>query len=496
MKIKQALLIFVIMFSCITCNDDNSNEIYEICNNKIDDDENGYTDCDDPACSLNPLCQNTAIYCGDGTCNGSENTTNCSDDCGTLCGDGTCNGSENTTNCSDDCGTLCGDGACNGSENTTNCSDDCGVNLGTYGDARDSLDPVTTSLELPRPLTTSPTGDLFSNATKSVPVFDSYGFFSGDKILILVVKGIFNQDNVGKFEIRTIQTIDGNTLNLDSYLENTYTLSNEITTIVRITQLGELRITSGGILTVPDWDGETGGILAIMVSGPLYIDGKIDLSGKGLRGGSQVQSPGSCPAESFVSESGEGRLSGWPENQMSCSDFSEFGNGGMGCDFCCAGNGAGGGGNITSGSDGTDRTTYTDLRCGYGTGGEAAPFSTEDRLLFGSGGGTSIDRDGGLITGGNGGGIVLILANELTSLNGEIISDGFDGYSCLCQSDYNFASGAGAGGTIMIVSPDVSPFQTDFEKYSFTGGRGGTCPCSGANGGNGGDGQVVFSEKN
>ena len=46
-------------------------------------------------------------YCGDGSCNGTENCTSCPYDCDVCppyCGDGSCNGTENCTSCSQDCG--------------------------------------------------------------------------------------------------------------------------------------------------------------------------------------------------------------------------------------------------------------------------------------------------------------------------------------------------------------------------------------------------------
>ena len=71
-----------------------------------------------------------APFCGDGICNGAENTVNCIDDCGTSCGDGACNGNEGSTNCPDDCGTSCGDGVCNPPESSILCPADCGTDCG------------------------------------------------------------------------------------------------------------------------------------------------------------------------------------------------------------------------------------------------------------------------------------------------------------------------------------------------------------------------------
>ncbi len=79
-----------------------------------------------------------ASVCGDGTCSGWENSSNCPEDCSgggnssCICGDGYCNSScENSYNCPEDCGSgsscVCGDGYCNsGCENSYNCPEDCG----------------------------------------------------------------------------------------------------------------------------------------------------------------------------------------------------------------------------------------------------------------------------------------------------------------------------------------------------------------------------------
>lgn len=55
------------------------------------------------------------FVCGDGSCNGTDSTVYCPQDCGSSCGDGACNGSETTSNCTFDCA-VCGDGILGGSE--------------------------------------------------------------------------------------------------------------------------------------------------------------------------------------------------------------------------------------------------------------------------------------------------------------------------------------------------------------------------------------------
>jgi V8-like Glu-specific endopeptidase len=98
-------------------------------------------------------CCGDDIGCGDSRCTGGGNT--CSTTGGGdpyCCGDGTCEGDENGTNCSIDCGAppYCGDGVCNSSsgEDTCSCPDDCGtppsseVGLCTNGADDDCDGPV------------------------------------------------------------------------------------------------------------------------------------------------------------------------------------------------------------------------------------------------------------------------------------------------------------------------------------------------------------------
>ena len=80
----------------------------------------------------------TQAVCGDGACDGTENSDSCPADCGggggPVCGDGTCNGNETINTCAQDCGgttAQCGDGNCNGGETATSCPADCTGGGGT-----------------------------------------------------------------------------------------------------------------------------------------------------------------------------------------------------------------------------------------------------------------------------------------------------------------------------------------------------------------------------
>jgi len=76
-----------------------------VCDDELDDDDDGMTDCDDDECEDLPVCQ--APECGDGDCNGEETCETCPGDCGECapeCGDEECNGDETCETCPEDCG--------------------------------------------------------------------------------------------------------------------------------------------------------------------------------------------------------------------------------------------------------------------------------------------------------------------------------------------------------------------------------------------------------
>jgi beta-glucanase (GH16 family) len=85
--------------------------------------------------------ENSSTYCGDGTCSSPEDLCNCPDDCGTppstetVCDDGLDDDCDGNTDCDDtDCDghlacmpPVCGDGYCAATEDQCNCPDDCGT---------------------------------------------------------------------------------------------------------------------------------------------------------------------------------------------------------------------------------------------------------------------------------------------------------------------------------------------------------------------------------
>ncbi|MBI2281597.1 MAG: gliding motility-associated C-terminal domain-containing protein [Bacteroidetes bacterium] len=125
---------------------------------------------------------------------------------------------------------------------------------------------------------------------------------AGDLIMIIQVQGvsiidmahpgqtidwgrITNYNNCGNYEFVEIKNVPNSTTLISTCgLTNNYTASDKVV-IVRVPRYSTLAVNSGGVLTADAWNGNTGGILAIEVLDTTTIDGNIDVSSLGFRGG-------------------------------------------------------------------------------------------------------------------------------------------------------------------------------------------------------------------
>jgi hypothetical protein len=291
-------------------------------------------------------------------------------------------------------------------------------------------------------------------------------------------------ENAGIYEIRQIQSHTETagvptTITLQNNPNYTYNFgANSLVQIITLTQLGAPDYTTTGNMSAKDWDGTTGGVLAIYTPGILTLNHSLSADFNGFRGaGPNAGGSAGCSGggsyrvntQNNFADKGEGIFRRTANNQR--AGMGKILNGGGGGNS--HNGGGGGGGNYTSGGDaGPGWPTCNPSAGGLGGISLQADISV-GRIFMGGGGGAGEGNNNLSTDGGDGGGIILLKAEEVTtdacagvtiSANGESIAfAGNDG-----------GGGGGAGGSIVL----------EVNTWNITGG----CPLIvESNGGDGGD---------
>jgi hypothetical protein len=317
-------------------------------------------------------------------------------------------------------------------------------NQSIYGTGNDGELSVSGTYEIDN-VKTFVTGNTTIAGANYITVDNASSFSIGDEILIITIQDPttpnLEYNTAGQFETHNIIDIVNQTLYLDNELLNNYDASydrkHQVQKIPNYTN-----VNISGILTSSDWDGNVGGIIAFRVLGSLnieYPNGSIIGDGRGFRGGSGNTYSGSPGYD------GEGVLGyGNSEND-----------------------------NLNGGSNGGPSSP--------GNGGQSIGSNEMNKLFFGGGGGSSGSTWCNAwcqANGGDGGGIILIYANYTNNYN-VITSDGNSGGPAYnggsSSSDHDVpGGGSGAGGSIMISSPNLVNYSTisalsDEPTYSYNG---------------------------
>lgn len=321
---------------------------------------------------------------------------------------------------------------------------------------------------------------------------------------------VLNYNTSGNFEFAQVYAIPNATsIVLDCGLQNNYTVAGK-TQIVRVPRYSTLTVNAGGELTTDNWNGTIGGVLAVEVNGSCVINGTVNATGKGFRGGIAANN-GNFGGLRFVDLGGGANEGGEKGESIggSITDYSvSFGgqyamgapaNGGGGGNCHNAGGGGGANaGNINTWvgygiinnaynvaynlewagraavvSSGGGRGGYSfssanlnpntnapsnaawggdQRRKNGGFGGRPLDYST-GKVFFGGGGGAghcnnlSASNTGG--TGGNGGGLIYLQVYGNISGTGTVVSNGTDGVTATGPNPGAFSSnvnGNDAGG--------------------------------------------------
>lgn len=329
-----------------------------------------------------------------------------------------------------------------------------------------------------------------------ISVNSSAGFNIGDKVLLIKMKGAsINQTNTvlygdttalndaGKYLFSHISAINANFITLDTFCN----IFDNAQYIQLISVPVYPNPSVSGTLTCQTWNGTTGGILVFETPGTLTLNANIDVSFKGFRGGQLTGTTFNCGSVDFFSpfpglngQKGEA-ISDWILGQE--GGAGKLVNGGGGA---YAGNsGAGGGGNGGTGGAGGNQYSGCNPVNKNGLGGIPNPIQLGRMFLGGGGGGPQRDNGQTVYPGGNGGGLVHIMANNIVGNGFSITSNGGDVDTL---NDEGAAAG-GAGGSIYLMSPTYTGNISLIAKGGFGGSNFNTIftsACHGPGGGGGG----------
>jgi uncharacterized repeat protein (TIGR01451 family) len=141
----------------------------------------------------------------------------------------------------------------------------------------------------------------------------------------------------GNYEFVTVVSVSGNTITLSGScpgLLHTYTNAQ----VIRVPQYSSVTVASGGSITGPAWNGSTGGVIAMNVSGALTLNntsGSIVASGLGFRGGNGYGNSGASAASGTITTVNGYVFSGETGDNLASALAAEKGEGvaGGGSDF-------------------------------------------------------------------------------------------------------------------------------------------------------------------
>ncbi len=348
--------------------------------------------------------------------------------------------------------------------------------LGPYGSGTDgAFTPPTgtVTINTVRSPATGVTG------TTAVDLSNPTGFAAGQMVFLHQTQGV----GAGTWEIRQITLMTGARATVEAPLVGAYNSAgtNRAQAVV-IPQYTTVSLT-GATVTAPAWDGNTGGILALVARDSVRIQsGGLVMSERGFRGHPRVNShyrPG---------EQGEGTL-GYGVQSLTPNGNGGGGGGRLDCECCWAGAG-GGGGHATGGANGSVGGAVCQPG---GNAGLAVGSGAQTAMFFGGAGANGgAEEDGYGSPGAHGGGIVYVASAAISvETPGFIRNNGQVG-----QNEFNVSgcgSGGGGGGAGGAVYLRANAAALGAGLITVSGGAGGDDPSNcGTPGGVGSVGRITL----
>jgi hypothetical protein len=325
----------------------------------------------------------------------------------------------------------------------------------------------------------------------------------GDRVLVIQMKGaswntvenerygaITQAGAAGQWELATVRAVSGNSVILEEALLPT-TNARERLQLVRVVTGTDATVSD--VVTAQPWNGRTGGVVVIELTGTLRVTGIIDVSGLGFRGGHRTAGQVACGRLDLVlpaaSPLGANKGEGVADEFL----YEPKGRGAVtngGGDGVSTNSGGGGGANYGSGGGGGSEW----VGCGPpvrngGVGGWSVRTGMAGHaIIAGGGGGAGHENNGESSSGAAGGGIIVILCSRLAG-TGSLLADGANAE----HAGIDGAGGGGAGGTIFLDAPVLASTI----QVSARGGRGGnvTSVQSHGPGGGGGGGRILVAQQ-
>lgn len=340
----------------------------------------------------------------------------------------------------------------------------------------------------------------FDPCNNTLQVGNATAYKVGDTVLLIQMKGavidatntaafgdVTDYKAAGNYEFNYIKSKTGNTIELLNIVTKQYDVPDGKVQLVRVPYYEDAVITAP--LTCLPWDGGKGGILVLNARNTITLHANIDASEKGFRGGLATIKPSDCAENNYFygQASNKAALKGEGivllDNTMARGKGKAVNGGGGGNNH-----NAGGGGGSNAGKGGDGGKEHAVAGCvqavNGGIGGMPLPYANSQNKIFMGGGGGAGDVNGvtgAVAPGGNGGGIALIMANEIYTNGNAILSKGQTPLNCTGNDCWEGQSGGGAGGTILLAVDNIIGTTT----INISGGNGANLSNSNPGGYNG-----------
>jgi hypothetical protein len=347
----------------------------------------------------------------------------------------------------------------------------------------------------------------------TITLTSAAGFVVGDKALIIQMKGaainttntatggtITAINNAGNYEFFQILSIVGNVITTKYPLTKTYTVADFVQVVKVPKYVGGANINA--TLTAKEWADadKTGGVLAIEAD-ILTFNANINVDGKGFEGtvtavNGSLDDCSLNPNNQMVlantnTESVVKGNSIVVNNTASNKGRAPRGNGGGG--GVAGDSGGGGGGNYGAGGEGGKRWCDVNGANAGGLGGKTlASYFPQDKVFLGGAGGPGYITNLNSSTAADGGGIVIIFANQIIGNGFAINANGFSPSAVNPVGAPDGGGGGGAGGVVVLKATTYTGSIT----VNTNGGDGqdlNTNTYHGPGGGGGG-GALLFSQ--